>query len=90
MAFFYVSGLLLIVEYCDNPLGCRYLHTQELLPYDYVEFVHEASAENREVWVINVDHIKGECLCSGIVKISEGYRKRYLSNWLDWFSSETL
>jgi hypothetical protein len=78
MAFFYVSGLLLIAEYGDNPLGCRYLHAQELLPYDYVKFVHETSAENREVWVINVDHIKGESLCYGVVEISEGYMKRYL------------
>jgi hypothetical protein len=51
---------------------------------------NEASAENRKVRVIDVDHIKGKSLCLGIVKISEGYRKRYLSNWLDWFSSETL
>jgi hypothetical protein len=67
-----------------------YLHAQELLPYDYVKFVHEASAENGEVWLINVDHIKDESLYSGVVEISEGYRKRYLSNWFDWFSSETL
>jgi hypothetical protein len=46
--------------------------------------------KNREVWVINVDHIKGEIFCSGIVEISEGNRKRYLSDWLDWFSSKTL
>jgi hypothetical protein len=55
-----------------------------------VEFVHETSAKNRKVWVINVDHIKGESLCSGIVEISKGYRKRYFSHWLDWFSFETL
>jgi hypothetical protein len=61
-----------------------------LLSYDCVEFVHEASAENRKVWVIDVDHIKGNSLCPGIVKISEGYRKRYLPNWLNWFSSKTL
>jgi hypothetical protein len=71
MAFFYVSGLLLIAKNCDNPLGCSYLHAQELLPYDCIKFVHEASAENRVVWVINVDHIKDEGLCSGIVEISE-------------------
>jgi hypothetical protein len=49
MAFFYVSGLLLIVEHCDNPFGRWYLHTQELLSYDCVELVHETSAKNREV-----------------------------------------
>jgi hypothetical protein len=81
---------LLIAEHCDDPLGCRYLHTQELLPDDCIEFVHEFSAENHEVSVINVDHIKGESLCSGIVEISEGNKKRYLSDWLYWFSSETL
>jgi hypothetical protein len=90
MALFYVSGLLLIAEHGDNPLGCMYLHTQALLPYDYVEFVHEASAENREIWVIDVNHIEGEIFCSGIVKISEGNRERYLSNWLNWFSFEPL
>jgi hypothetical protein len=60
------------------------------LSYDCVEFVHEASAKNRKVRVIDVDHIKDESLCSGIFKISEGYRKSYLSNWLDWFPSETM
>jgi hypothetical protein len=40
--------------------------------------------------MIDVDHIKGESFCYGVVKISEGYGKRYLSNLLDWFSSETL
>jgi hypothetical protein len=36
----------LIAEYFDDPLGCRYLHAQELLPYDCIEFVHETFAEN--------------------------------------------
>jgi hypothetical protein len=73
-----------------TPLGVRYLHTQELLSYGCAEFVHESFAENRKVWVIDVDHIEGEILCSGIVKISEGNRKRYISNWLNWLPSETL
>jgi hypothetical protein len=71
MAFFYVSGLLLIAEHYDNPFGRRYLHTQELLSYDCIKFVHEASPENREVPVINVNQIKCERLYSGIVQISE-------------------
>jgi hypothetical protein len=60
------------------------------LSYDCIEFVHETSAENREIWVIDVNHIKSESFCSGVVKISERYGKGYFSNWLDWFSSETL
>jgi hypothetical protein len=90
MAFFYVSGLLLITEHCDNPFGRWYLHTQELLSYDYFKFVHESPVENREVRVINVNHIKCEGLYSGVVQISERHWKWYLTNWLDWFSSETL
>jgi hypothetical protein len=90
MALFYVSGLLLITKHYDNAFGRWYLHTQELLSYDCIEFVHETSAENREIWMIDVNHIKGESFCSGVVKISERYGKRYFSNWLDWFSSETL
>jgi hypothetical protein len=90
MAFFYVSRLLLITKHSDNPFGCWYLHAQELLSYDCIEFVHETSAENREIWVIDVNHIKSEGLCSGVIKISERYGKGYFSNWLDWLSSETL
>jgi hypothetical protein len=67
MAFFYVSGLLLIAEHCDNPFGRWYLHTQELMSYDCIKFVHETSAKNREVRMINVNHIKCEGLCSGVV-----------------------
>jgi hypothetical protein len=68
MAFFYVSGLLLIAEHCDNPFGRWYLHTQELLSYDCIELVHETFAENHEVWMIDVNHIKDEGFCSGVVK----------------------
>jgi hypothetical protein len=75
MAFFYVSGLLLIAEHCDNPFGRWYIRTQELLSNDCIKFVHETSTENREIWMINVNHIKGEGLCSGIVLISERYGK---------------
>jgi hypothetical protein len=74
---------LLIAKHSDNPFGCWYPYTQELLSYDCIEFVHETSAENREIWVIDVNHIKSESFYSGIVKISEGYEKGYLSNWLD-------
>jgi hypothetical protein len=90
MTLFYVSSLLLIAEYSDNSFGCWYLHAQELLSYDYVEFVHETFAENREIWMIYINHIKSESFYSGVVKISERYRKRYFSDWLDWFSFETL
>jgi hypothetical protein len=90
MALFYVSSLLLITKHCDNPFGCWYLHTQELLSYNCIEFVPETSAKNHEIWVIDVNHIKGETFCSGVVKISERYWKGYFSNWLDWFPSETL
>jgi hypothetical protein len=83
MALFYVSSLLLITKHSNNPFGCWYLHTQELLSYDCIKFVHETSAENREVWVIDVNYIKSESFCSGIVKISERYKKRYFSNWFD-------
>jgi hypothetical protein len=47
MTLFYVSSFLLITEHGDNSFGCWYLHAQELLSYDGVEFVHESSAENR-------------------------------------------
>jgi hypothetical protein len=71
MTLFYVPSLLLVTEYGDNSFGRWYLHAQKLLSYDCVEFVHEASAENRESF------------CSGVVKIFERYWKRYFSNWLD-------
>jgi hypothetical protein len=58
MALFYVLSILLIAKHSDNPFGCWYLHTQELLSYGCIEFVHETSAENREIWVIDVNHIK--------------------------------
>jgi hypothetical protein len=90
MTLFYVSSLLLIDEYGDNSFGHWYLHAQELLSYDCVEFVHEASAENREIWMIYINHIESESFCFGVVKISERYWKRYFSNWFDWLSSETL
>jgi hypothetical protein len=90
VALFNVPGLLLIAEHCNDPLRSRYLHTKELLSYGCVEFVHESSAKNHEIRVIDVNDIEGEVLCSGIVKISEGDRERYLSNWLDWLPSETL
>jgi hypothetical protein len=83
MALFYVSGLLLIAKHGDDSFGRWYLHAQELLPYDSVEFVHESSAENREIWMIYINHIESESFCSGIVKISERYWKGYFSNWLD-------
>jgi hypothetical protein len=50
------------------------MHNQ-LLPYDRVELVHESSAENREIRVINVNHIEGETLRSGVFEISEGNRE---------------
>jgi hypothetical protein len=59
-----------------------------LLSYDCVEFVHEASAKNREIWMIYINHIESESFCSDIVKISERYWKRYFFNWIDWFSSK--
>jgi hypothetical protein len=90
MAFFYVSSLLLIAKHSDNPFGCWYLHAQELLSYDCIEFVHETSTKNREIWVIDVNHIESESFRSGVVKVSERYRKGYFSNWLDWLSFETL
>jgi hypothetical protein len=90
MALFYVSGLLLIAKHCDNPFGRWYIHIQELLFYDCIKFFQKTSTENREIWMIDVNHIKGENFCSGVVKISKRYGKRYFSNWLDWFSSETL
>jgi hypothetical protein len=42
MTLFYVSSLLLIAKYSDNSFGRWYLHAQELLSYDCVEFVCEA------------------------------------------------
>jgi hypothetical protein len=90
MTLFYVSSLLLIAEHGDNSFGYWYLHAQKLLSYDNVEFVHESSAENHGIWMIYINHIESESFCSGVVKISERYWKRYFSNWLDWLSSETL
>jgi hypothetical protein len=90
IALFYVSGLLLITKHGDDSFGRWYLHAHKLLPYESVEFVHESFAENREIWMIYINHIESESLCSGIVEISERYWKGYFSNWLDWLSSETL
>jgi hypothetical protein len=90
VALFNVSGLLLIAEHCNGPLRCRYLHTQELLSYGCIEFVHESSAKNREIRMIDVNDIESEVFCLDVVKISEGDREQYLSNWLDWLPSETL
>jgi hypothetical protein len=89
MTLFYVLSLLLIAEYCDNSFWSWHLHAQEALPYDCIEFVHETSAENREVWMVHINHIKSESICSSVVKDPERYRKRYFSYWLDWFPSET-
>jgi hypothetical protein len=33
------------------------------------------ATENREVWMIDVNHIIGEGFCIGVVKISERYGK---------------
>jgi hypothetical protein len=90
MPLFYVSGLLLIAKHSDDSFGYWYLHAQELLSYDSVGFVHESSAENREIWMIYVNHIESDSFYSGVVKISERHWKGYISNWLDWLSSETL
>jgi hypothetical protein len=50
------------------------------LSYDCIEFVHETFVENHEIWVIDVNHIKSDSFCSGVVKISERYGKGYISN----------
>jgi hypothetical protein len=39
--------------------------------------------------VIDINYIKSESFCFGVVKISERYRKIYFSNCFDWRSSET-
>jgi hypothetical protein len=41
MALFYVPGLLLITKHGDDSFGRWYLHAQELLSYDSIEFIHE-------------------------------------------------
>jgi hypothetical protein len=61
----------LVTIHCDDSFDCWDFHTQELLPYHDIELVDESSAENREIWVIHVNDIKGKALCSGIVKISK-------------------
>jgi hypothetical protein len=88
VTLFNASSFLLIAEHSNNSLWCWHLHTQELLPYDSIELVHESSAENREIWIVHVDHIESECFGSGIVKVSKGYMQSYFSYSLDWFPSE--
>jgi hypothetical protein len=63
MPLFYVSGFLLIAKHSDDSFGRWYLHAQELLSYDSVEFVHESSANNREIWMIYVNHIESKSFC---------------------------
>jgi hypothetical protein len=46
-----------------------------MLPYDSIKLVHETSAENREVWVVNVNYIESETFRSGILEISEANRE---------------
>ena len=85
----YIFGFFLTTMDSDNSVKGWHLHAKVAHVDGYIELVCKASAEDRIVWVVEVNDVEGHILCSSILLVSKGYRQRNFLQGINFISSET-